>query len=470
MSQQSGDSEEQHSYGDLVSTVDIKGKRKWIYALQPKGKLYQKRTITSIVYLVLFFALPFVRINGSPLFLFNFPKATFILFGKVFLPQDALILGAGMMTGLVFIIVFTLVFGRVFCGWACPQTIFMEMVFRKIEYWIEGPAHKQQVADRKAWTTDLYIKKITKHIVFFLVSFLIANTFLAYIIGTDELFKIITEPVSQHVTGLLALIGFTTVFYIVFAFVREIVCTVICPYGRLQSVLLNKDSLIVAYDYVRGEPRGKRKKEDSESNKIGDCIDCNLCVSVCPTGIDIRNGVQLECTNCTACIDACNMMMAKVNRAPDLIKIASEAGISEGKPKKFTAKTKAYSAILVALLFVLTSLIVSRSMFDATILRVPGQILQENKDGTISNLYRIKVVSKSMQTQPYHLVLEEEHAKIEYVGKHLDSLYTGAAAEETFFIKVPADKVLKRKEKYTIKLMSGNDVIQTKSVTFIGEY
>lgn len=456
------------NFADRLTTVDKKGKRKWIYALQPKGKLYTIRSITSIVYLLLFFSLPFIRIKGIPLFLFNLPKATFIFFGKVFLPQDFMLLGIGMLTALLFIIVFTLIYGRVFCGWACPQTIFMEMVFRKIEYWIEGPAQRQQVADRKAWTTELYIRKAAKHIVFFLLSFIIANTFLSYIIGTDELFRIITEPVGKHVAGLLAIIGFTTVFYIVYAFIREIVCTVICPYGRLQSVLLDKSSLGVAYDYLRGEPRAKRRKSDNAPK--GDCIDCGLCVSVCPTGIDIRNGTQLECIHCTACIDACNMMMAKVNQAPDLIKMASENGIIKGTPVRFTRRTWFYTAVLAALLVVLTTLIITRSMFDATILRVPGQILQENKDGTISNLYRIKIVSKSMQTEPYHIRIVNKEAKIEYVGKHLDSLFTGAVSEETFFLKVPAEKIAKRKQQYTIQVMSGNQVVQTKEVSFIGQY
>lgn len=462
------DTDEQVNFADRISTVDKKGKRKWIYALQPKGKLYNKRTITSIVYLILFFALPFVRIKGTPLFLFNFPKATFILFGKVFLPQDFMLIGVSMIAVLLFIIVFTLVFGRVFCGWACPQTIFMEMVFRKIEYWIEGSAQKQQVADHKKWTTELYIRKIFKHIIFFILSFIIANTFLSYIIGTDELFRIMTEPVQKHIAGLLAIVGFTTAFYIVYAFVREIVCTVICPYGRLQSVLLDKNSLVVAYDYLRGEPRGKRKKADTVIT--GDCIDCGLCVHVCPTGIDIRDGIQLECINCTACIDACNLMMEKVNKAPDLIKIASEASIVDNTKPRFNYRAKIYSVVLVALLVLLTSLIISRSMFDATILRVPGQILQENKDGTISNLYRIKIVSKSMQTRPYHIQIKDKNARIEYVGKHLDSLYTGASSEETFFIKIPADQITKRKEKYTLQIMSGSEIVQTKQVTFIGEY
>lgn len=456
------------NYGGRISTVDDKGKRKWIYALQPKGRLYRYRTWLSLVYLAAFFTLPFVRIKGTPLFLFNFPQATFIFFSKVFLPQDFILLGIGMLTVLLFIIVFTIVYGRVFCGWACPQTIFMEMVFRRIEYWIEGPASRQMVADQKTWTTALYLKKITKHLVFFIISFLIANTFLAYIIGTEALFRIITDPIGSHVGGLIAILGFSLVFYAVYAFVRELVCTVVCPYGRLQSILLDKSSAVVAYDYNRGEPRGKRKRTGEKTT--GDCIDCGLCVSVCPTGIDIRNGLQMECVSCTACIDACNMMMQKTGQPEQLIRLTSEAALAGNASKGTSYRAKWYSLVLVALIAVLVILLATRSKFDSTVLRVPGQILQEHKDGTISNLYRIKIVSKSMQAEPYHLELENENASLEYVGKQLDSLQPGISAEETFFIKVPPGKISKRKAEYRLKIMSGNEVIQTRNITFIGTY
>ena len=253
---------------DTISTVEKSGKRKWQYAIQPKGKLYNLRTILSIIYLAIFFILPFLKYNGQPLFLINLPDSTFILFGRIFTTQDFIVLGVGMLAFLLFIIVFTLAYGRVFCGWLCPQTIFLEMVFRRIEYWIEGPAKKQRIADQGKWTSALYVKKAVKHVIFFLISFLIANTFLAYIIGIDELKKIITDPISEHFLGFVGIVIFTFVFYAVFAFVREIVCIVICPYGRLQSVLLDKNSVVVAYDHVRGEPRSKKREADK-----GDCID-----------------------------------------------------------------------------------------------------------------------------------------------------------------------------------------------------
>lgn len=456
------------NFRDIVSTVDQKGKRKWMYVLQPEGRLYRARTLLSIVYLLLFFSLPWIKIDGNPLFQFDIIGARFILFGNIFLPQDFILFGIAMLIGLVFIIIFTLVYGRVFCGWVCPQTIFMEMVFRRIEYWIEGPANRQQRENEGSWTTEMYIRKAFKHVLFFAISFLIANTFLAYIIGTDALINIITDPLSQHIVGFLALLLFTFIFYVVFAFVREIVCIVICPYGRLQSVLLDRNSIVVAYDYIRGEPRAKAAKVKAEGT--GDCIDCELCVRVCPTGIDIRNGTQLECINCTACIDACNMMMEKVNRPLNLIRYDSENNIAEGKKVGLTNRTKAYSVVLLALLALLLGLLLNRSTFDVAILRVPGQTLQENADGTISNLYRIKIINKSHVTMPYQLHLLDSDAKVEYIGMSIDSLHAGEAREETFFIKKPKDKINTRKTYIPAQIKSGDKIIAKQDIMFVGEY
>jgi cytochrome c oxidase accessory protein FixG len=222
---------------------------------------------------------------------------------------------------------------------------------------------------------------------------------------------------------------------------------------------------VVAYDYLRGEPRNKSTRNDEGH---GDCIDCGLCVQVCPTGIDIRNGTQLECTNCTACIDACNMMMEKVHRPINLIKYASENNIANGEKMQLSYRIKAYSGVLVALLVVFFALIITRSIFDATILRVPGQLMQENTDGTISNLYRIKIVNKSNKTEPYLLTLDNPNATIQYAGKQLDSLKPGVESEQTFFVKIPKQKITTRKEDLKIFIKSGDQIIQTKKVAFIG--
>lgn len=457
-------------YGNKISTVDNEGKRKWIYAFQPKGKFYKYRTWLSWFYIIVFFGLPFVKINGNPFFLFNIPEGKFSLFGQLFLPQDFVILAIAMLLGIVFIIVFTLLFGRVFCGWVCPQTIFMEMIFRKIEYWIEGPAHVQmKMARQKVKPKSYYVKKVVKQILFYGLSFIIANTFLSYIIGVEALYEIIKAPVKQHLVGFIALLAFTTVFYFVFAYVREIVCTVICPYGRLQSVLMDKNSMAVAYNYNRGEPRGRKRKGN---DNLGDCIDCGMCVNVCHTGIDIRDGLQMECVNCTACMDACDDMMIRVGKPTGLITIASEKQLETNTvgEKSFDLRKKLLITLLIVLSGAFTALIVSRSIFDSTVMRVPGQLYQENADGTISNLYKIKLVSKSAKTLPYHLEVKEDNAEIVYVGQPLDSLRTGEHMEETFFIKIPKDKIKSRKENIHVQIMSGDEIIQSKKVSFLSNY
>jgi len=272
---------ETEAFRDRIATVDESGKRKWIYAYQPKGKFYNIRTVLSVFYFLIFFGLPFIEIDGRPLFQFNIPEAKFIIFGKIFWPQDFFIFGLTMVTFVFFIVLFTAAFGRLFCGWACPQTNFMEMMFRRVEYWVLGDAPAQRQLKNAAWTGKKIFKVGLKHVLFFLLSFIIANFFLAYIIGIKELEKIIREPVTEHVAGFASIIVFSGVFYGVYAFFREQACTVVCPYGRLQSVLLDKNSMIVAYDYKRGESRGNFKKQ-AELN-LGDCIDCHQCVKVCPT-------------------------------------------------------------------------------------------------------------------------------------------------------------------------------------------
>lgn len=246
----------EEAFRDSVATINSKGERNFIYPKKPKGKFYTRRSLFTFFYLVIFITLPFLKYKGNPLFMINIVERKFIIFGMVFWPQDFFIFGIGMLTFIVFIILFTVVFGRIFCGWACPQTIFMEMIFRKIEYWIDGDAAQQRNLKKSAWTAEKIKKRILKFIAFYAVSFIIANFFLAYIIGMDNLINYIHHPL-ENIGAFFSLIGFTTVFFFVYWWFREQVCIVVCPYGRLQGVLLDKNSIVVAYDYKRGEKRGK---------------------------------------------------------------------------------------------------------------------------------------------------------------------------------------------------------------------
>ncbi len=454
------------SFRDRMVTIDEKGKRKWIYAQKPRGRFYNIRSYVSWVFFIIFFGLPFVQVQGRPLFLFNIPEAKFIIFGKVFWPQDFFIFGLTMITFIVFIILFTAAFGRLFCGWVCPQTIFMEMLFRKVEYLVEGDAASQKLLKKSPWTSKKIFKKLAKHVAFFLLSFVIANFFLSYIIGVKQLEKIISEPLAKHLGGFTSIALFSGVFYGVYAFFREQACTVVCPYGRLQSVLLDRNSMIVAYDYKRGERREKFKKKITA--EIGDCIDCFQCVKVCPTGIDIRNGTQMECVGCTACIDACNKMMQAVNRPTGLIRYASENGIANGKKLRYTGRMKFYTVLLVLLTGLLTILLASRKDVDGTVIRAAGMLYQERGTDSVSNLYNIKIINKTIKDIPLILKLENAPGRIiEAEGRPIAVPKEGQG-KGSFFIVLPNDLIKERKLKLEVGLYSGGKKITTLTTNFMG--
>ncbi|KYP13209.1 cytochrome c oxidase accessory protein CcoG [Flavihumibacter sp. CACIAM 22H1] len=458
--------EQEESFRDRIATVDKSGKRKWVFAQKPRGRFTNWRNYVSWLFFAVFLSIPFIQVNGRPLLLFNIPEAKFILFGKVFWPQDFFIFGLTMVSFVIFVVLFTAAFGRLFCGWICPQTIFMEMVFRKIEYLIEGDASEQRLLAKGPWNTDKILKKTSKHLIFYLMSFIIANFFLAYIIGVKDLWKIITEPVSEHFIGFLSLLLFSGIFYGVYAFFREQVCTVVCPYGRLQGVLLDRNSMIVAYDYKRGEPRGKLK--DKEALSLGDCIDCLQCVKVCPTGIDIRNGTQLECVNCTACIDACDAIMDKVGRPRGLIRYASENGIASREPLRYTTRMKLYTALLLVLVVILSSLLITRKDVDATVMRTPGMLYQERGTDSISNLYNIKVANKTMQEIPLTVKLENKAGKVELIGGKPIIVKQEGQGSGSFFIVVPREAIQERKNILQLGLYHGTERIDLIKTTFLG--
>lgn len=443
------------------------GGRQWLYPRATSGRFTQWRTAVAVVLLIALFAGPFIWVDGHPLFLFNVLERRFIFFGVTFWPQDFYLVAIGLITFIVFISLFTVVYGRVFCGWACPQTIFMEMVFRKIEGWIEGDFNARKRLDAAPWTTEKILKKTSKHGVFLLISFVISNTFLAYIIGRDQWLTLITDSPAQHVVGLFAMLVFTGVFYAVFAYLREIVCTTICPYGRLQSVMLDKNSLVVAYDYIRGEPRGKLKKNEVTAPVKGDCIDCKLCVHVCPTGIDIRNGTQMECINCTACMDACDEVMVKIDRPQGLIRMDSLAGIETRQPFRFTVRILAYSGVLVALMAVLGFLLVSRPSLDVTILRAPGQLFQREPNGRIANLYTVEVINKTYRALPVQFRLSRPDATLSFVQK-LTQVQPGELTKTMFFISLPQTAIKQSNTKLTIDILSDNKVVDQIETNFLG--
>ncbi len=454
---------EDESFRDTVSHVDAKGKRVFFHPKKPSGKLYKYRSWLTYLYVILFFTLPLLKVNGDPLFLFNVIERKFILFGVRFWPQDFFLFVLAMLIFIVFIALFTSVYGRVFCGWICPQTIFMEMIFRKIEYAIDGDAPHQRALKKAPWNAEKIRKRVLKISLFLLFSILVANTFLAYIIGIDELKQIAFGPFREHVVGFVIMIIFSLVFFFIYYSFREQVCLVVCPYGRMQSVLLDKHSIVVAYDYVRGEPRAKFSKKPEKPT--GDCIDCFECVRVCPTGIDIRNGTQLECVNCTACIDACDMIMEKVNRPKGLIRYASEHSIQTGQKLKWTPRIIGYSMVLVALIGLESFLLFTRTDVDVTINRARGQIFTRQVDGKVNNLYSLKIINKTKND--LNLEMKVDGAELKVVGDHLN-VKADSMIDGQFFILMPESEIVKRKNDMKVEVYGDGKLLATKAVNFIG--
>ncbi len=455
-------------YRDKLSTVSESGKRVWVYPKRPKGKLYNYRWFVSIFLLAFLFIMPFIKYKGEPFLLLNVIERKFIIFGVIFWPQDFHLVVLTFIALIVFIILFTVIFGRLFCGWVCPQTIFMEFVFRQIEYLIEGDYNKQKKLNRQEWNFDKIWKKTLKHIIFYGISFFIANIFLAYLIGIDSLKVLITDGPLAHLVNFIALLVFSGAFYFIFAFFREQVCSIACPYGRLQGVLLDDKSIVVAYDYKRGEPKGSHNPlEERESSGKGDCIDCKSCVVVCPTNIDIRNGTQLECINCTACIDACNAVMNRIKKPTGLIRYDSEKGISEGKRAIFNPRTIAYSVVLTILLIVVGTLFTIRSDFETTILRQRGTLFQEYGEDKYSNIYTIEIVNKTRKKHDVEIKLLNPAGEIKLLGDPVVA-DKGEIGKGSFLALIKKADLKSSNTRVKFGVYSEGELIEEYEATFVG--
>jgi cytochrome c oxidase accessory protein FixG len=380
----------------VLSTLNPDGSRRWLTPRLSKGKFLSTRRVVAYLLIVIFSAIPWININNNPAIFLDVVHREFTFFGKTFLPTDTLLLAILLIIIFLSIFLITALFGRVWCGWACPQTVYMEFLYRPIERLFEGAPGKRK--PKKL----IGLRRVLKYVVYLIISIHLSQTFISYFVGAHNLAGWILGSPFDHPAAFLIVAVTTGLMMFDFAYFREQVCCVVCPYARMQSALLDKDSLIVTYDKNRGEPRGKKKRASTNTDsstlplpQLGDCIDCTMCVQTCPTGIDIRDGLQLECIGCAQCVDACNTVMEKIGRPLGLIRYSSERAIEGDKPHLIRPRIIIYPLILAGLLSVFVFLISTKAPADVLFIRGQGLpfVVVENKE--IANQVRIRISNRT---------------------------------------------------------------------------
>lgn len=390
--------------GRVLSTLNEDGTRRKVRPELATGRYYWRRLAVAWGLILSFVGIPFIYVQGKPAVLLDVLHRRFTFFGSTFLPTDTVLLMLFMITTFLTIFLLTALFGRVWCGWGCPQTVYMEYVFRPIERLFEGNRKQQMALDAQGkWT----VRRLAKYAVFAVLSFGVANVFLAWFVGVETLGHWMTQSPAQHPGG-FAIVGVTSaLMFIDFAWFREQMCVVACPYARIQSALLDRSSLIVAYDVKRGEPRGKLSKVQVGDLSIGDCIDCKACVYTCPTNIDIREGLQMECISCTQCIDACDAVMDKIHKPQGLIRYTSQDRLANGKGKLLRVRVLLYPLAILIAGGALVYLASHRSAAEVTVLRAIGAPFTEAADGSVTNQLRLKIHNRGETAKLYQIAVRD---------------------------------------------------------------
>ncbi len=383
--------------GRVLPTLNEDGSRRWLRPRPSPGKFWHRRRAVAYALMFVFFIIPYLRMHGKPLVLLDLPSRQFTLFGTTFLPTDTLLLMFLMASLIIGIFLLTALAGRVWCGWGCPQTVYMEFLFRPIERLFEGGRSGSMQLDRQGLRGQLHLRRIAKYAVYLLLSLFLAHTFLAYFVGIDRLVRWVRQSPFEHPTTFFVMAVTTAGIMLDFTWFREQTCLVACPYGRWQSVLLDRQSLIVAYDPNRGEPRGRGK----DRTGLGDCVDCGACVTTCPTGIDIRDGLQMECIHCTQCADACDAIMARVGKPPGLIRYSSQAALEGEKVRRLRPRVVLYPAAFAIMFGGFLYTLGTKAPADITVLRGMGEPYVVEPDGRVANQLRVKITNRTGAPHTY---------------------------------------------------------------------
>lgn len=457
--------------GRVLSTLESDGSRRWIYPRVAKGRFWHARRIVAYTLIGVFAVIPYIPINkqGDPLILIDLLNRKLHLFGFTFLPTDTVLLALLMVSMILSVFFVTALLGRVWCGWACPQTVYMEYVYRPIERLLTGKAGQGGEPRKKVpgW------RYVLMYGIFLIVSLHLANTGLAYFVPYRELHTWITSPPWHHPIGFIAVMIVTAWMMWDFAYWREQMCIIGCPYGRFQSVLLDRNSLIISYDRARGEPRGKKKRLSlpvANRKSSGDCVDCHLCASVCPTGIDIREGLQIECIACAQCIDACDSVMDKLGLPRGLIRYSSQAGISGEKQRIIRPRVVIYGLILVILLSLMVTILIMMKPFDLMVTRGRGVPFVIDPNGQVVNTWILKITNRSQDHQRLQVRLKDpESIRIETTDSAIQ-LAPGEVIDEP--VRIIADRRLFQNGHYraVIQVRDEKDNTREKTVLLLGPY
>ncbi|MGE5731816.1 MAG: cytochrome c oxidase accessory protein CcoG [Gemmatimonas sp.] len=451
--------------GRVLPTLNEDGSRRWIRPKPAHGKFFRRRRTTAYALMLVFLLIPYVRIGGKPMVLLDLPRREFTLFWTTFLPTDTLLLMLLMMSILITVFLLTALFGRVWCGWGCPQTVYMEFLFRPIERWLEGGRSGSLQLDARGLRGQLDPRRLAKYAIYFGLALILAHTFLAYFVGVEQLAVWVRRSPVQHPTSFAIMALTTSAILFDFSFFREQTCIVACPYGRWQSALLDKQSLIVAYDGNRGEPRAKGKVRPSAA---GDCIDCSACVTTCPTGIDIRDGLQMECIHCTQCADACDDIMRRVGRPPGLIRYTSRAAL-EGEPvHKLRPRVVLYPLALAGSFGGFLFALGTKAPADVTMLRGLGEPYAIEADGRVANQVRIKIANRSRVDRQYTIQVDGIADGSMIAPMNPLPVASGHTEMASLFIMLPRDAFHDGERRVTFIIGDGAGFVDTVSYELVG--